>query len=65
MNLSEIGGIVKSEWNKTFDMRADMNLEMGEYVVMPNHFHAIIGIGENRYNAGGINLVHNQKIWHP
>ncbi|RZJ63788.1 MAG: hypothetical protein EOO45_20170 [Flavobacterium sp.] len=28
-----------------------MNLEMGSYIVMPNHFHAIIGIGENEYNA--------------
>jgi len=31
-------------------MRPDMNLWMGEYVVMPNHFHAIIGIGDNEYN---------------
>lgn len=28
-----------------------MNLWMGEYVVMPNHFHAIIGIGENKFNS--------------
>lgn len=28
-----------------------MNLFMGEYVVMPNHFHAIIGIGDNPYNT--------------
>jgi hypothetical protein len=27
-------------------MRPDMNLFMGEYVVMPNHFQAIIGIGQ-------------------
>ena len=31
-------------------MRPDMNLWMGEYVIMPNHFHAIIGIGDNEYN---------------
>lgn len=52
MHLSEIGEIVKTEWIKTFAMRPDMNLEMDEYVVMPNHFHGIIMIGENRYNAG-------------
>jgi len=23
-------------------MRPDMNIQMGEFVVMPNHFHAII-----------------------
>lgn len=31
-------------------MRPDINLQMGEFVVMPNHFHAIIIIGENEYN---------------
>ena len=51
MNLSEIGKIVKIEWLKTFKMRPDMNLAIGEYVVMPNHFHAIIVIGENQYNS--------------
>jgi REP element-mobilizing transposase RayT len=51
MTLSEIGKIASAEWLKTFEMRPDMNLCMGEFVVMPNHFHAIIGIGENRYNT--------------
>lgn len=51
MDLSEIGIIVKNEWLKTFEMRPDMNLLMGEYVIMPNHFHAIIIIGKNEYNA--------------
>ena len=32
-------------------MRPDMNLQMGEYVIMPNHFHAIIIIGQNEYNV--------------
>ncbi len=52
MVLSAIGQIVESEWLKTFEMRPDMNLHMGEYVVMPNHFHAIVGIGANKYNSG-------------
>ena len=52
MQLSVIGRIVEMEWLKTFELRPDMNLIRGEYVVMPNHFHAIIGIGENIYNAG-------------
>lgn len=45
MNLSGIGEIAQSKWLKTFDMRPDMNLWMGEYIIMPNHFHALIGIG--------------------
>lgn len=51
MQLNEIGKIVNAEWLKTFEMRPDMNLQMGEYVIMPNHFHAIIIIGDNEYNT--------------
>ncbi|MGM0579461.1 MAG: transposase [Bacteroidota bacterium] len=51
MFLNDVGKIVESEWEKTFELRPDMNLFMGEYIVMPNHFHGIIGIGENRYNT--------------
>jgi REP element-mobilizing transposase RayT len=51
MVLSEIGKIAKSEWIKTFKIRVDMNLEMGEYVIMPNHIHGIIIIGDNEYNS--------------
>lgn len=58
MILSEIGQIVKTEWLKTFEMRPDMNLFMGEYIIMPNHFHAIIGIGENQYNSQRRDAMH-------
>lgn len=39
-------------------MRPDMNLELGKFVVMPNHFHAIIGIGENEYNTQCRDAMH-------
>jgi hypothetical protein len=46
------------EWEKTLLMRPDMNLTMGEYVVMPNHFHSILIIGDNIYNSGdGRNII--------
>ena len=45
MQLNDLGKIVESEWLKTIDLRPDMNLELAEYVVMPNHFHGIIYIG--------------------
>nr|WP_320021607.1 transposase [uncultured Draconibacterium sp.] len=51
MQLSAIGKIAQTEWLKTFDLRPDMNLTMGEYIIMPNHFHAIIIIGENQFNT--------------
>ena len=50
MVLSKIGQIVHAEWLKTPTIRPNMNLFLGEFVVMPNHFHAIILIGENKYN---------------
>ncbi|MGQ1911250.1 transposase [Marinifilum sp. RC60d5] len=51
MILSEIGEIVDAECLKTFEMRPDMNLMMDAYVVMPNHFHGIVTIGDNPYNT--------------
>ena len=48
---SEIGKIVATEWLKTPDIRPDMNIELGEFIVMPDHFHAIIFIG-------GKNAIH-------
>ena len=53
MQLSVIGKLTETEWLKTFDLRPDMNLTMGEYVIMPNHFHTIIIIGKNEYNTDG------------
>ena len=51
MHLNDIGNIAEQEWIKTLALRPDMNLELGEFVVMPNHFHGIIIIGENKYNT--------------
>jgi putative transposase len=50
MQLSEIGKKVEEEWLKSFELRPDMNLTMDVFKVMPNHFHAIIVIGENEFN---------------
>ena len=50
MILNELGLITNAEWEKTLQIRPDMNLELGEFITMPNHFHAILMIGENEYN---------------
>ena len=55
IQLSEIGKVVESEWIRTPEIRPDMNIELGEYQVMPNHFHAILIIGDNQYNSPGMN----------
>ncbi len=50
MCINPIGTIVYNEWVQTPVIRPDMNLSLGEFVVMPNHFHGILIIGENEYN---------------
>lgn len=62
MQLSEIGEIVKEEWLKTPELRRDMNLFLDEWVIMPNHFHGIIVIGENRHNDTVKSNVETQCI---
>ena len=51
LRATEIGKMVETEWLKTPSIRPDMNLELDDYVVMPNHFHAIIWIGDNKFNS--------------
>jgi REP element-mobilizing transposase RayT len=51
VQLSEIGKIAFDELQKTSEIRKDMNVTLGEFVIMPNHIHCIIIIGENEYNT--------------
>ena len=51
MILNDIGKMVEKEWLKSIELRPDMNLELGNFVVMPNHFHAILIIGKNEFNS--------------
>ncbi|MDZ7807615.1 MAG: transposase [Gracilimonas sp.] len=51
MLLNQIGSIAESEWKKTKIIRKDMNITLGEFVIMPDHIHGIIIIGNNEYNT--------------
>jgi len=42
MVLNEYGTIAHNEWIKTHEIRT--NVELGEFVIMPNHIHGIIKI---------------------
>lgn len=42
MFLNKLGEIVHEEWLKTTDIRKNVSLQ--EFVVMPDHFHALIDI---------------------
>ena len=45
MILNEYGQIVYNEWSKTPEIRS--NVQLDEFVVMPNHVHGIIVITNN------------------
>ena len=45
MILNEYGIIAHNEWLKTHNIRS--NVQLGEFIVMPNHVHGIIVITDN------------------
>lgn len=51
MQLNAHGAIVRDEWLRTGDMRSDATLDV--FVVMPNHFHAIVFLWrDDEFQAG-------------
>ena len=51
MVLNAWGEIVRDEWFRTADIRANVELYADEFVVMPNHVHGIIWIVETGVGA--------------
>jgi len=61
MVLNEYGEITKNEWIKTSELRK--NVQLHQFVVMPNHFHAIVEITENvALPAVGANCIRPDEI---
>jgi REP element-mobilizing transposase RayT len=52
MNLNGFGKIVDAEWQNLTTKYPNVNI--GEYIVMPNHFHGIIEITERTVAIGNI-----------
>jgi len=50
MHLSEIGEIIKNEWVRTGTIRT--NVELDQWVIMPNHIHGIIIINNDNNIVG-------------
>jgi putative transposase len=48
--LTPVGEIVREEWLRTGEMRPDVWLDA--FVVMPDHFHAIVGLGTAQIGEG-------------
>ena len=51
MVLNRYGEIVREEWLKSSRIRSEIRL--GEYIIMPNHFHAIVYIVDHRDDRRG------------
>ena len=61
MVLNEYGQIVREEWLRSFDLRAEV--ERDEFVVMPNHFHGIMVLHDGRGTARRAPTV--ERFGHP
>jgi putative transposase len=51
MILSDFGSIVEAEWYKSFDIRKELFLD--EFIMMPNHLHAIVEINNTLVDTHG------------
>jgi REP element-mobilizing transposase RayT len=57
MQLNAFGRIVDGEWQKSAEIRAE--IELGVYVIMPNHFHAIVHILDSDDANKGMTDIQN------
>ena len=54
MLLNEFGNIARDEWLETPKIRP--NLELGEFIIMPNHIHGIIWIKDDEIGRKSVSL---------
>jgi REP element-mobilizing transposase RayT len=64
MGLNELGEIAFNEWKKTPEIRP--NVELGEYVIMPNHMHGIIRLLDRGelHSSNDIHELHSSNDIH-
>ena len=61
MMLNDFGKIVHNEWEQTAVVRP--NVELGDYVVMPNHFHGIlVFVDDGAYTVGTQNVGATRRV---
>lgn len=44
MQLSQVGKIVREEWHRSAQIRQEIELDLDEFVIMPNHIHGVVQI---------------------
>jgi putative transposase len=59
MIKTELGKQAEIEWLKSMSMHENLKLSFGDFVVMPDHFHGIVTIGQNKF------IWNNQKRFGP
>ena len=66
MQLNDMGQLVEQEWLNTINIRHD-DVRLHNYIVMPNHFHAIIEIrrGESHSPQSHSSQPHSIKSHSP
>jgi len=57
IQLSPIGKIIQAEWFRSAEIRKEIRLFEDECVVMPNHMHGIVWIGNEIVSADGARAV--------
>lgn len=57
MNLNQFGMIAYQEWIRTPELRP--NIDLGEFIIMPDHIHGIIIIQED------VSVLSSRVILHP
>ena len=60
MVLSGFGEIVNIEWNKSFEIRTELFCD--EYIIMPNHLHAIVMIEKTNENDDDMGETNEQNV---
>lgn len=62
MILNNFGELVKEEWLKSAEIRKE--IQLGEFVIMPNHFHGIVIIDQeiNRQIVDNDNYVNTNGV---
>jgi REP element-mobilizing transposase RayT len=51
MVLNEYGQMVYDEWFRSSEIRNEIELFEGEFIIMPNHIHGIVWIVQNNENV--------------
>ncbi len=60
MNLSYLGTVVSEEWVRTGSIRAE--IELDEWIVMPNHLHGIIHIRPSAHSVKDYEIASNDRL---